>query len=1072
VTDLRDQLQKTLGDAYTLESELGGGGMSRVFVAREMRFNRRVVVKVLSAEMAAGINAERFEREIRVAASLQQANIVPVLTAGDAAGVPYFTMPFVEGESLRHRLGRSGPLAVNEAVKVLGDIARALAYAHDRGVVHRDIKPDNVLLSGGTAVVTDFGIAKALSASRTGSPDGANPTLTQLGTALGTPAYMAPEQAAADPDTDHRADFYAFGCTAYELLTGRPPFVEKTPQRLLAAHMVEKPESLLTVRPDTPPPLADLVMRCLEKDAGARPRSAAELLQVLDSVSTTSGGSSAAMPAILLGGPGMLYRALAVYAGAFAAVALVAKAAIIVIGLPEWVFSGALIVMAVGLPVLLFTGYVAYVTRRAATTTPTLTPGGTPSIPPQGTIASLALKASPHVTWRRAARGGMYALGAFTVLVVAFMAMRAVGIGPFGSLLAAGKLKAREPILLTDFRVTSGDTSLARVVSFAVRTGLAQSPVLAIVDQAAVAGSLERMEKPRNARVDLPLAQNIAAREGIRAIVDGELTPVGTTGYILTLRLLAADSARVLASFQASGDGPQGLIEAADKVARELRAKAGESLRSVQQAVPLIRARTASLDALRKYSEGSFANNVERDYPKAVRLLREAVTIDTGFAEAWRRLGQALSNLNVPRAQSDSALTRAFQLRARLGEDEQAAIAASYYGFGPGRNREKAIAAYEALVGRFGYTNNNLALLVASRREFARADSLYRADIATDSSFQLAYTNLTGALRTEGKLDAADSVITAGRRRFPRSNGIKYQAILQFFFRNQLDKYQQQIDSARGLRDAADPAWALHRASELALLRGRVGAWRQLRSQALAADSTVGRRPTALSDAVAAAWVQAMVLGKPAAGIPALDAALARSNLRDVGDADRPDLDVARAYASTGKPDKARALVAQFQSEVKDSAVRRVSEPTMHAALAEIALADGKPSQALEEFRRADRLPDGPASGCTICLPFNLGRAFDAEGMADSAIVQFEIYARSPEFFRWHEDLDPSVLAMVHERLGRLYETKGDPAKAAEHLRAFVDLWSGADPELQPRVVAARAKLKRLSDPEPPARKP
>ena len=214
---LREQLQSSLGSAYTIERELGGGGMSRVFVAEEMRLKRKVVVKVLSPELAQGISVDRFEREIQTVAALQHANIVPVHAAGDTNGLPYYTMPFVEGESLRARLS-GGPLAVTEVIGILRDVSKALADAHQRGVVHRDIKPDNVLISGGVAVVTDFGIAKAISVARTGS---GNATLTQVGTSIGTPAYMAPEQAAGDPQIDHRAEVYALGAMAYELLRAR-----------------------------------------------------------------------------------------------------------------------------------------------------------------------------------------------------------------------------------------------------------------------------------------------------------------------------------------------------------------------------------------------------------------------------------------------------------------------------------------------------------------------------------------------------------------------------------------------------------------------------------------------------------------------------------------------------------------------------------------------------------------------------------------------------------------------------------------------------------------------------------
>ncbi len=290
--DLRDQLQHTLGDAYALERELGGGGMSRVFVAKEVALGRQVVIKVLPPETAAQLSTERFKREIALAAQLQQAHIVPLLSAGAANGLPYYTMPFVAGESLRALLGREGALPIGEAIGILKEVARALAYAHQHGIVHRDIKPDNVLLSGGSAMVTDFGVAKALSASTIAGTDG----LTSVGMALGTPAYMAPEQASADPLVDHRADLYAWGVMAYELLTGQPPFAGRPPQALMVAHINEVPEALAKRRPSVPARLASLVMKCLEKRAADRPQTAGEIVQALEAIGTPSGESRPAPP--------------------------------------------------------------------------------------------------------------------------------------------------------------------------------------------------------------------------------------------------------------------------------------------------------------------------------------------------------------------------------------------------------------------------------------------------------------------------------------------------------------------------------------------------------------------------------------------------------------------------------------------------------------------------------------------------------------------------------------------------------------------------------------------------------
>jgi len=308
--DVASRLRETLGGTYRVERELPAGGMSRGFLAEELALGRLVVVKILSPDLAAGVSADRFAREIRLAAQLQQANIVPLLSFGMLDGLPYYTMPYVAGESLRLRLAAEGAFPVPQALGILRDVARALSYAHERGIVHRDIKPENVLLSGDAAVVTDFGIAKAINVSLTA--DAA--TMTTTASIIGTPAYIAPEQAAGDPATDHRADFYAFGCLAYELFTGHAPFFGRTPQALLTAHLSEVPKPVDSLVPEVPVHVARLVAQCLKKTPAERPQSAREILQTLDSVHSPVSSANLSQHR-----PFDVYRRLAI-----AAVALVA----------------------------------------------------------------------------------------------------------------------------------------------------------------------------------------------------------------------------------------------------------------------------------------------------------------------------------------------------------------------------------------------------------------------------------------------------------------------------------------------------------------------------------------------------------------------------------------------------------------------------------------------------------------------------------------------------------------------------------------------------------------------------
>ncbi len=299
-TDLHRRLQATLGDDFLVERELGGAGMSRVFLAEERRLGRRVVVKVLSPEIATGVSADRFEREIRLAARLQDPRIVPLLQAGRVDDLPYYTMPYIEGPSLRERLA-GPPLDLDAAIGILRDVALGLESAHARQIVHRDIKPENVLLSGRTALVADFGIAKAITAA---TLDPSASAATTAGTVIGTPAYMAPEQAAGDP-VDSRTDLYAWGLMAYEMLSGSHPFsTHTTAQALLAAQLTETPEPLARRCPNLPASLATLVDSCLAKDPDERPADAATLISGLSAVAATppARGTASRLPLSIAAG--------------------------------------------------------------------------------------------------------------------------------------------------------------------------------------------------------------------------------------------------------------------------------------------------------------------------------------------------------------------------------------------------------------------------------------------------------------------------------------------------------------------------------------------------------------------------------------------------------------------------------------------------------------------------------------------------------------------------------------------------------------------------------------------------
>jgi len=1047
MTDIRDTLQQSLGSAYTIERELGGGGMSRTYVAEETSLHRRVVVKVLSPDLAAGVSVDRFKREIQLAAALQHPHIVPVLSAGDTYGLPYYTMPFVAGESLRARLAR-GPLTITESVGILRDVAKALAFAHEQGVVHRDIKPDNVLLSGGSATVADFGIAKAISAARTDAPDA---TLTQVGTALGTPTYMAPEQAAGDPNADHRADIYAFGVMAYEMLAGQTPFHGLTPQKLLAAHMAERPRQLGELRANIPAAMAELVMRCLEKEAGHRPQSATDIVRYLDTV--TSGSGQTASAAVLLGGQVSLAKALAIYAGAFVLVAVLAKAAIVGIGLPDWVFPGAVIVMALGLPAILLTYYVQRATRRALTATPTLTPGGTRV--GQGTLVTMAMKASPHVSWRRTALGGVAAVGALIVLTGAWMVMRAFGIGPAASLISSGKLDAQERVILAEFKSPATDSLLGPTVTEAFRTDLAQSASLRIMPAAAVRGVLQRMQRPTTMRVDYGVAREIATREGIKAVIDGDIVTLGGR-YVLSARLVSAQDGEDLATFREEASDESDIIPAISRLSKQVRSRVGESLRAVQNAKTLDKVTTPSLEALQKYVSANRMVEVEGDFARFEKLMTEAIALDTGFAMAYRKLAVELGNRGLQRQRVTELLQKAYENMDRLSETERFILLGTYYMSGLKQDIPRAVSALESLL-EIDSTSvtalNNLAVMYHLQGQYAKQESLAVRAVAVQPTAAVFFNNLVHSRAHLGKLAEAREAVDIAVANIPRNPDVA-------FMRVEVLEEELKIDSADAIMDSLAKARAndlptrngvLFERSALKRINGKLREAIAFQAEQRRIAVQLGNRQAAINAILDTAEYDVRFRDNGRAAAMAVERAATHPVMDSVPEATRPYSRLIDFASASGRIDRAKATLSQFE---KSSQVETPDgQRALQAARGHVARADRQFDNAIASFRQAI------GGACPDCGLPDLGFTYDLAGQSDSAIA---VYSRYTQARAVNIVQRATWLPMIHRRLGELYDAKGNFEQALTHYTQFVELWKNADSDMQPQVQKVRDRIREL----------
>jgi tetratricopeptide (TPR) repeat protein len=773
-----------------------------------------------------------------------------------------------------------------------------------------------------------------------------------------------------------------------------------------------------------------------------------------------------------------LWQVLVIYLGASWLVLQAVDTLAGALSLPEWAPPLALFLLIVGFPIVLATAFVQEgmggQPAKAADAPTGDVPADAAEPEPEARTESAAVAeaapaeaASPELpsdvgthhklfTWRNAMVGALAALALLGALTIGYMVMRTMGIGPAATLVARGVLEERATIILAEFDSRTGDSLLAGAATEAFRIDLSQSDAVRVAEPASIADALRRMERDPDAALDYDLAREIAQREGFAAVVDGDINSAGGT-YLLATRLTSPDTGEEYAAFRETAKDSSEIVPALDRLSKKLRERIGDSYKTLRSDEPLEEVTTGNLEALRKYSQAVRALEVSGNQQRAITLLEEAVRLDPEFAMAWRKLGVQLGNQGESRQRQVEALTMAFEYRDRLTERERYLTMASYYTTVTGEN-EKAISAYQNILAvnpDDTWALNNLGILYGRLRDFERALELYSRATAVDSTSSLHLQNSIAALISLGRLDEAARERQVYASRFP-TNPTNFflegnLAAVRRDFGEAEAVYRRAVDASRGIAPLrAGAEFGLY---GILTTQGRLAEAGEHLATATALQEGRGVPAARLNAEIGEAFTDLDVRRDPAAARSRLDAALEADPLSSISALERPYFQLAAAYAISGDPGRARALWDEYQTAVPPE-LRGDDEIARHAVPGIIALVEGRYDEAIDELKRAD------VGQCLTCTLWGLGQAYEGAGQPDSALATYERYLDATNIVQTFTD--PGNLAAILERLGQMYDERGEWEKAAEYYARFVELWQEADPELQPRVEAAQQRLEEI----------
>lgn len=771
-----------------------------------------------------------------------------------------------------------------------------------------------------------------------------------------------------------------------------------------------------------------------------------------------------------------MWQVLALYVGASWMVLQVVDVLADNMALPEWVFPVSVVLLLIGLPVVLATAFVqggarrGSVGRAAARGDPAGATMGTPATGPAPedeashdpasgppSLAPRSRGPGGWLTWRNAVAGGAGAFALLGLGVGGWLGARALGIGPAGTLVAKGLLEDRARVVIADFSPAGGDSALARTVTEAFRIDFAESPVVRVADAAAVVDALDRMERAPDTPLDPDLARELAQREGFAAVIAGEVGRAGSE-YLLTARVIGADDGSVLASHRETADEDD-LLSAIDALSRRLRERIGESLGSLAGAGGLERVTTSSFEALQKYTEAERAMTVTGNRARGIALLEEAIALDSTFAMAHRKLGIALYILFEQRDRQIESFTRAFELRDRLSDTERYITEGTYYTYATGE-LEKAVTAYENVLAADPDETaalTNLGLVYDALGDHERAWQLFERSLESDSLHGNPYVNGLFSLTSLGRYDEARALLERYSANVPDQPGVLWYGALMLASQGDYgasDEYVGALlrEETGSLQRQADGTALL---AATAAVRGRLTD----AERHLARVAEISRQrdlPGELWEAATSrALLDLYVREDPSAAVAVVDSVAGTQPLDEVTPYERPYWALAIIYAAAGRLPEARRFLDALEREVWPLARGDLDVRWQYRwARGAVRAAGGDPEGAIEEFRAID------AGYCPLCRHAALARGFERAGMPDSARTRYRAFA--DEHAGGRIFADRNLLGHALERAARLSDEAGDPDTAAEYYARFVELWSDADEELQPRVRAAQARLEEI----------